>query len=101
MTWMVSIPRNSNQCSGGQRFEAAQHRHEELVTRILLHCNLSAYGTKRTSARQQLVVIEEHPSTSEPAAQRRYGFQMPLVLSGEAQHKMSGAGPCIALQPFC
>ena len=26
---------------------------------------------------------------------------MPLVVSGEAQHKMSGAGPCIALQPFC
>jgi hypothetical protein len=26
---------------------------------------------------------------------------MPLVVTGEAQHKMSGAGPCIALQPFC
>src|SRR6516225_8659595 len=28
-------------------------------------CYLSAVGAKRTSARQQLVVIEEHPSTSE------------------------------------
>src|SRR5262245_2709929 len=26
---------------------------------------------------------------------------MPLVVTGEAQHKMSGARSCIALQPFC
>ena len=45
--------------------------------------------------------IEEQPSTRELTAQRRHRFQMPFVVSGEAQHKMSGAGPCIALQPFC
>src|SRR5260370_40382877 len=45
--------------------------------------------------------IEEQPSTRELTAQRRHRFQMPFVVPGEAQHKMSGAGPCIALQPFC
>jgi hypothetical protein len=39
--------------------------------------------------------IEEQPSTRELTAQRRHRFQMPFVVSGEAQHKMSGAGPCI------
>jgi hypothetical protein len=32
--------------------------------------------------------------------QRRHSFQMTLVISSEAHHKMGNAGSCIAMQPF-
>jgi hypothetical protein len=37
--------------------------------------------------------IEQQPSTNKLTPQRRHGFQMPFVVSGEAQHKMGGYQP--------